>query len=69
MKKNNNNGKNTNTRKPDPATVLDYDSFWNKRGAIPPYDIPAQPPSTITQLQDSLNFCTDRIRRTRSPQV
>ena len=49
--------------------VLDYESFWSVRGKIPPYIIPEQPLSTITQLQDSLNYCTPRIQRTRNPEV
>jgi hypothetical protein len=54
---------------PDPHQVLDFASFWNVRGQIPSYNIPAQPTSTIVQLQESLDFCAPRIRRTREAMV
>jgi hypothetical protein len=53
----------------DPHTSLDYASFWNVRTAFPPYEIPEQPASTIRQLQESLDFCKERIMRTRPLQV
>jgi hypothetical protein len=53
----------------DPTQVLSYATFWNVRDSIPPYVVPAQPQSTVQQLQLSLDHCAGRIRRTREPQV
>jgi hypothetical protein len=53
----------------DPNQKLDYHSFWNVPGKIPPYLVAAQDANTIRQLQDSLDFCTPRIQRTRTPEV
>jgi hypothetical protein len=53
----------------DPVKTLNYTNFWNVRDSIPPYVIPEQPQSTISQLQHSLDYCIPRIRRTREHQV
>jgi hypothetical protein len=53
----------------DPHTKLDYASFWGVRNKIPDYKIPEQPASTVRQLQESLDFCKDRILRTRPQEV
>ena len=53
----------------DPTTLLDFHSFWNVQGRIPPYVVKAQDTNTLQQLQDSLDFCTPRIKRTRTDEV
>jgi hypothetical protein len=48
---------------------LDFETFWNVPGTIPPFLVPAQDAHTLQQLQDSLDFCAPRIQRTRNPEV